>query len=158
MGIIITNLDPEYKLPFSHALNLEGVGFNSRTFLVGVGFSLWLYARIVRNERAKAQHRVGHGCVLNPPEGWAWKHPWPIVGLDVDVPLPTLALGADMPWLNVKLGRTCPWPSIGRGVDAFLALRGTRHMHIMVQPRVGHKNKHSSILGCDSVRWPFKWC
>jgi hypothetical protein len=45
MGIIITNPDPEYRrlsmeLLFSCALNLRGVGFNSHTFLVGVGFSL----------------------------------------------------------------------------------------------------------------------
>jgi hypothetical protein len=101
MGIIITSPDPEYRrlsveLPFSCALNLRGVGFNSHTFLVGVGFSLLLYSRMVRDERVIAQHEVGHGYIPDPTGGWAWMSPWPIVGLGADVPLPNLELEAGM--------------------------------------------------------------
>jgi hypothetical protein len=52
---------------------------------------------MVRDERVIAQRGGGRCCVPDPTGGWAQMHPWPIVGLGVDVPLPNLELGAGMP-------------------------------------------------------------
>lgn len=49
-----------------HALSLRGIGSSS-----------WLYPGMVRDYHATAQHKAGHGHVLNPPQGWAWMCPRP---------------------------------------------------------------------------------
>jgi hypothetical protein len=129
MGIIITNSNPEYEklnveLPFSRALNLRGVGFNSNTFPIGVGFCLWLYLRMVRDGRAIAQHGVGAVASLTqqgagreriPGPSWGWARichdpMWSWVGR---VPDPSWGWARMCPYLTWSWVRACHGPTLG---------------------------------------------